>query len=261
MAVHTGLCGGRSNSLDPVAAVAGGDQSHTEIASCIDAEPGAAARPKGRVGAGGRLDGPAAAGVSNVESVTRGRRGAAVGKAEAGGGLPHQSAAVGAQDLTRGSTGGAQLGLGDHAVAEVCAEHLAVGDLVAGDRVAGDSHVVDPAVTDVEGDVAGCPAAGQTPAGNHACEVARKAIQGTEPVVENSAEVVVRSLWHDGALLTEILPGKAAIVCEQVARRCVVKDLSLLGANVLTAGEGAEYLGKTMKLPESEAFARYSLPV
>ncbi|MBT8038547.1 MAG: mechanosensitive ion channel family protein [Verrucomicrobiae bacterium] len=32
---------------------------------------------------------------------------------------------------------------------------------------------------------------------DHACEITRKAIQETEPVVENSAEVVVRSLWHD----------------------------------------------------------------
>lgn len=30
-----------------------------------------------------------------------------------------------------------------------------------------------------------------------ACEVARKAIQGTEPIMVDSAEVVVRSLWHD----------------------------------------------------------------
>lgn len=29
------------------------------------------------------------------------------------------------------------------------------------------------------------------------CEVARKAIQRTEPIIEGSAEIVVRSLWHD----------------------------------------------------------------
>ena len=30
-----------------------------------------------------------------------------------------------------------------------------------------------------------------------ACEVARKAIQDTEPVIAESAEIVIRSLWHD----------------------------------------------------------------
>ena len=32
---------------------------------------------------------------------------------------------------------------------------------------------------------------------DHASEVARKAIQGTDSIIENSAEIVIRSLWHD----------------------------------------------------------------